>query len=679
MLRLPINHLHRAFPELDPYSDEQCRRFVRAARGSVQRRALTGSIVAIVAFVVTAAGIAGAWYVIMHVLRPYRALNIAHANITWYGWLLNISVGILGVAVGPMVGYLVRDFLLIRLVRHILRTRGVCIGCRYTLVGLFVADDLKVTCPECGAHTVVDPALGELVTDEAGRARFKPDESRHRASSFWTERRVRRMKRSVPWLALVFVGLPLLMAGGYEGFIRWQASVARRERTGLQTINDTLLERALRMARAGDSNAWDAFMHAAMQRDEVDRATWRNSTSNGNVWPHFWLIYGATPQYGPETDPDPEVEEQNRRGRELALGLINAYRRAGMFETLETMAASPLALRLIDHPPDAPLMGLSLPESGECRALAIVIAAQAHLAARANDPEEFAAALESGLALARLMDSRAFTIEFQTAATIEGLMLDRLFDALSRPASREWVEAMAEALERQLPGEPDRDLPWFEAERISTLDTVAWAFSDPDRVRLGRWSPGLVPLHQSKRSEVDPLGTYKQNKRAFNRLFDAVRAYAAKPIPERYITDYSRASHEPDLLLVNAFFPNFRWAIEAYEQRVVRRRAARTMIAIERFRIAQGRYPDALSDLVPEFLDAPLIDPWSMGPFCYRRIDPGADPFGRGYLLYSPGIDLIDNGGTPPAQRFRESVLGAHISSQARDVDYIFNEPVSPE
>lgn len=678
MIRLPINHLHRAFPELDPYSDEQCHRFVRAARGSVQRRALTGSIIAIVASVVTAAGIAGAWYVIMHVLQPYRTLNIAHANITWYGWLLNISIGILGVAVGPMVGYLVRDFLLIRLVRHILRTRGVCMGCRYSLVGLFVGGDLNVTCPECGTQTVVDPALGELVTDEAGRARFKPDESRHRASSFWTERRVRRMKRSVPWLALTFVGLPLLIAGGYEGFIRWQASVARSERTGLQTINDGMLERALRVARAGDSNAWDAFIHAAMQRDEIDRAIWRNSTS-GRTWPQFWLIYAAPPQYGPETEPDPDIEEQNRLGREVALELMDAYGRAGLFQTLDAMAASPLALRLIESPPDAPLIGVSLPEVGECRTLAFVSAARAHLAARANDPEEFAAALESGLALARLMDSRAFAIEFQTAATIEGLMLDRLFDALSRPASRDWVEAMAEALERQLPGEPDPDLPWFEAERVSTLDTVAWAFSDPDRVRLGRWSSGLVPLHRSKRSEIDPLGTYNQNKRAFNRLFDSVRAYAAQPIPKRYITDYSNASHEPDLLLVNALFPNLRWAINDHEQRVVRRRAARTMIAIERYRLAYDRYPEELSDLVPEFLDALLIDPWSMGPFCYRRIDSNADPFGRGYLIYSPGIDLIDNGGTPPAQRFRESVLGAHISSQARDVDYIFNEPVSRE
>ncbi len=103
------------------------------------------------------------------------------------------------------------------------------------------------------------------------------------------------------------------------------------------------------------------------------------------------------------------------------------------------------------------------------------------------------------------------------------------------------------------------------------------------------------------------------------------------------------------------------------------------MIAIERFRIAHGGYPENLSELDPEFLDATFIDPWSMGPFRYRRIDPDADPFGRGYLLYSPGIDLIDNGGTPSAQRFRDSVLGAHISSQALDVDYIFNEPVSPE
>lgn len=676
MLRLPIKHLHRAFPELDSYSDEQCLRFIHAARGSVRRRALHVVLIAFATMLTLAVGISLAGYLLAVALPRTRTLDISNPAVPWYGIVVNIAIAILGVAVGPFTGYLVRDFLLIRRVRHILRTRGTCISCRYTLVGLVVAPDLKVTCPECGTTATVDPSLGELTTDEAGRPRFKPDESRHKARTFWTDTRRRRLKRATPWLAALLVGPPILLAGSYEGFIRWQASVARSERPGIQSINDAMLTLATRTSRPGQSNAWDAFDHAILQRHEVDQATWRAAESKDFVWPEYSLIFTKPRRLVSESEIDAERDEQERRGRELALNLIERYREAGIYETLDTLAASPLSLRLIDHPKNAPLIDVLLPHLGEARQLALLCAARAHLAARASDLPEFASALESGLALVRLLEARVVMIECLVAAAIEDVVLDRLFDTLSRPVSAEWVEAMAGALERQVPREPG--LEWLEAERAIALDSVAWIFSDPKNVRLGRWSPPLASfVHQSAWFQIAPLGTYRQNTRTFNDAFDAIRTYAEKPIAARSHSDGSTPYEYGDLLLFDSLFPSLRRGVNAMERRAIRRRAAFTMIAIERHRIAHGHYPDTLSALVPEFLDAVPIDPWSANPLRYKRIDPDTDPHARGYLLYSVGVDLIDDGGIAPEPRFRDDTLGINIATHARGTDYIFNQPLT--
>src|SRR5690606_10342636 len=90
-----------------------------------------------------------------------------------------------------------------------------------------IGPDLAVICPECGATTTVDPSLGELITDEDGRQRFKPDDHAHKFRAFWTEARLRTLKRIAPWAIAAMILIPLLVAGSYDGFIRWQVSIAR--------------------------------------------------------------------------------------------------------------------------------------------------------------------------------------------------------------------------------------------------------------------------------------------------------------------------------------------------------------------------------------------------------------------------------------------------------------------
>ena len=72
-------------------------------------------------------------------------------------------------------------------------------------------------------------------------------------------------------------------------------------------------------------------------------------------------------------------------------------------------------------------------------------------------------------------------------------------------------------------------------------------------------------------------------------------------------------------------------------------RLATTALAVERFRLAEGRLPEGLDELAPQFLDAVPTDPFDGAPLRYRRL-------GRGYMIYSVDADGHDDGGREPPE-----------------------------
>jgi hypothetical protein len=65
---------------------------------------------------------------------------------------------------------------------------------------------------------------------------------------------------------------------------------------------------------------------------------------------------------------------------------------------------------------------------------------------------------------------------------------------------------------------------------------------------------------------------------------------------------------------------------------------ARTALAIERHRLARGKVPEGLEELVPQYLEQVPVDPFDARPLRYRRTE-------SGYLLYTILEDGQDNGG----------------------------------
>ncbi|KPJ51931.1 MAG: hypothetical protein AMS16_07115, partial [Planctomycetes bacterium DG_58] len=65
---------------------------------------------------------------------------------------------------------------------------------------------------------------------------------------------------------------------------------------------------------------------------------------------------------------------------------------------------------------------------------------------------------------------------------------------------------------------------------------------------------------------------------------------------------------------------------------------AKLAIALRLQAMKHGRYPEALAQLVPEFLDKLPSDPFSGKGFIYRKE-------GQGFIVYSVGVNGADDGG----------------------------------
>lgn len=87
------------------------------------------------------------------------------------------------------------------------------------------------------------------------------------------------------------------------------------------------------------------------------------------------------------------------------------------------------------------------------------------------------------------------------------------------------------------------------------------------------------------------------------------------------------------------FIPDIQHAGRAFVRDVAVIRIARTALAIERYRLANGELPESLGDCVPQFLESLPEDPFDGAPLRYRREHVG-------YTIYSVYDDLVDDDGT---------------------------------
>lgn len=603
-MRLVTRNIWRAFPELDRFSEEQCRRFVAAARRGRLLRLLAclgcGALIAAATmFLLLKLG----RYILITV--PTAFLSVGTISLVWI--ILGMLLALMPTFVGPL---LLRDRLIRRQLRHTIDTRGTCGHCRYVLLGLKAADDLTICCPECGHLTVADESMGELVTDEALGRTFRP--SIRFEDPEVTERHRRRLRKlTSAGLALAIVAtVTALVWSTYEGWATAhdQALSAR----GQYHLRDFRGEADVAQRRDEMSEAWtelqriferlDAAAEAEVPSDIVTISVFlRNGVRDSDYWSRKW-------------DRDRTVIERfiDRCASEH---IIRDLGRLGHIhwefdESLSERAA---------------LHGHGL----ETAAAAAI--AYAYGGARKSNVPQFLDGIDATLTISRFVDA-SFGEEYGNQYSRPAFA--QLLAHAPRFADRDALIAASQLLARHEPSTDDRQL-LLRQIRARHLNEVSRCFATPGLAR--KQAGTLRPTGARFR-----VGRYEENVVAIQALFDELLARADR-LP--YQRQLPIAHARSDLWFVEEAREEALVALRRLDVWQTRLIGLRVAVAVERYIFEQGTPPATLSNLGD--LHPGCVDPFNGEEFRYGLNPILHDyPPPRPYRLSSVGPDQESDGGS---------------------------------
>lgn len=693
-MRLITKQLWRAFPELDRFDDERCRRFIQSARrgkGARLGRALLNLLLSTLVFAL----IASIGYFLDRYAREGVADGTTSPRNEYWLYLASLVFLVLSVVAAGATALILRDNLLRCRVALFIHARGKCPQCRYILLGIRVPESLRVNCPECGLELEVDEALTELAdptrpdaptaTDQANTApqtSSQPPSRRERRLARAPEERAilpawftpKRRKRTLRAL-LVAVAIAVVSTAFIWGYNWWflqdQARRAAAQRVGLTGIDK--ISESLNPPPDGNKDAWDYFDRVVQIRAQAEiEVTIANpslmSALGAEAYPEYAILYEPPRSVDESVTSDPERRNIEEGQTEFARKIIVHMGELGSWEMLDSMCASPRAFRAappldLKEPPDLGMLSLT-----ECRKIAQINAARMALAAARADHAEVCRALRANICLGRIIRRSPSLVGWLVADALESFTWRTLRASVELRADDQLLDAVHATLEAEADDRPPISTV-LNAEREYQREYTRWFFSDPARVTEG-WP--TYPWSGSSEGEIE-TGTLDESLAAIDAVFDLYTADLARRPSERSTAPYNELEK---LGATSSCKSVLRWLTMA-DAGNTRRRAGVLHLAIERYRARHGHPPETLEHLVPGFLKAIPADPLARdGAFRYRIVPP---PIGTGtppdYILYSVGADANDNSGTSD-DAYPEGALSLHAS---KGQDYIIHRPANSE
>lgn len=623
-MRLMASHNYRAYPELDRFSDEQCGHFVRTANRSWRARGIRWTVLGVMALGAVIASV-------VLTSSVMKFLEIRRVPGGSAGVLLLSAGAAIESLVAGMLGVLItRDWLLGRRVRRVLRLSGTCYSCGYSLLGMRVGEDLVLHCPECGAAVEVDPAMNELAEVDGGAREYRPQVPREQRVV--RERRLRRRRLAIRWTAIVVVGSAAVLGSGY-GVWWWslvrQARVAGAARNGHARVLE--LSRSLQPAGFQSDAETEAFAAVLKEVGDVVKEVseeWAREPDHVGCRADFSILwYAGTPEQYDLSVRRPGAYISTMGVTKRALEELRARGTFERLRVLPTMRALALKFEL---PEREPLVNFLLPTLGQSRQVARLSAGRMHLALGAGDREEYLEVMKEGFALVREVDGQGTLISRLVGSAILSLLFGRIEEHASAYPDVDWVRGVNEIV-----GSFQRP-PYsktLEFERIATIDTVRWFYSDASRVRMATITGQLGDSLGSTRSigvvGFERCATVERELEAYYRAWEA---YADAPLSSRGTPPAVGVSSAVGGALVPALTRAFGSDVqsEAQQRRVV------LSLAMEEFRLTMGRYPTHVDEIRGLVAPGLLVDLASGQELVLTLVSDALAPGGQRPVLSTP-------------------------------------------
>lgn len=247
-----------------------------------------------------------------------------------------------------------------------------------------------------------------------------------------------------------------------------------------------------------------------------------------------------------------------------------------------------------------------------------------------GDPNAAVRCIEDGLRLADSLRQEAATTSYVVRVTCLALALKGLEQGLNVAT---FTDGQLTELDEALATTAGtHDLTHvLVGERCLMLEMCR----DPSLMTRRGQSIGSRTFSRVTRTGVDDTLSYME---------DCIRA--AKLPPAQRLEAYREAIQKvKDLSFIHFSIRLDTWGTshmaelaEFHARACARIDLARVALAVERYRLATGKLPEQLDELVPRYLERVPIDPFGNQPIRYRRTEPG-------YLLHSIDTDGRDDGG----------------------------------
>ena len=303
---------------------------------------------------------------------------------------------------------------------------------------------------------------------------------------------------------------------------------------------------------------------------------------------------------------------------------------------------------------DEPLpQEILLPHLGSLKFCADVLRLRAVAELQNGQNEKALDDVKLALFLANSIHNEPVEISQRVRASIIGNAIQPIWEGL---AGHKWTETQLEEIARELAGldflsdydfvvrsERAMDLQLIDHERRTHNAEVSpnlWGEESCDfRTRM------MLLYYYSF-----PSGWFYQNDITLARAFQQslrteieVKGQFFSPQIEQRIGNVRSEAYfhyrSPYYFYFPMIFPDFGKTARTFAFRQASVDMARTACALERYRLANGVYPEALNALAPQFIEKLPHDVINGQPLHYRRMDDGK------FLLYSVGWNEKDDGG----------------------------------
>jgi hypothetical protein len=367
-----------------------------------------------------------------------------------------------------------------------------------------------------------------------------------------------------------------------------------------------------------------------------------------------WQVYFRLPQdtnspYFPHTNEFPVPAQPQTPAADVLLALSKYDSAIKELRQASRMPSSRFPLNYTTNNPTR----IIFPHLESLKSCATFLRLRAVAELENGQPGEALSDVRLMLCLAGSIRHEPLTWPLRVRMLMVDFALQPVWEGLAR---QQWSDAQLIALEQELVGfDALRDYEFgVRSEMARNLKSVEYLRTERMANSITcmcddiMWGPTLV-------YRLSPGGWFYLNARAMARMYEAALPTSAE-LEQRIISPeiserFGRAlgleyrRHIPDNILVSWLVPPLdRVAINCARTHAAVD-MARIACALERYRRAQGSYPEQLDILAPQFIEKIPHDIINGQPLHYYRTENGK------FLLYSVGWNGKDDGGVPEDSR----------------------------